>query len=264
MIQKGPPSRKSQKLITRQVALAITSPPATPEYLDWSETPITFDRSDHPPRVPRPGHSALVLDAQIGGFNMSRVFVDGGSGLNLIFPSTIRKMNIALENLAPTETTFHGVEPGKPIIPMGKINLDVLFGTPDNFRRENLEFDVVDWPSQYHVILGRPAYARFIMVPHCAYLKMKIPGHNGRVVTVSGNFARSDMCDRDFHKLSESFRMQQERTDLKDSTDYSLLPVSERHAPNQEFEMSSNTKAVQVHPTDPSKTALISTTLDSA
>ena len=72
------------------------------------------------------------------------------------------------------------------------------------------------------------------------------------------------MCDRDFHKLSESFRMQQERTDLKDSTNYSLLPISERHAPNQEFEMSSNTKAVQVHLTDPSKTALISTTLDSA
>ena len=45
---------------------------------------------------------------------MSRVFVDGGSGLNLIYASTIRKMNIALENLAPSDTTFHSVEPGKP------------------------------------------------------------------------------------------------------------------------------------------------------
>ena len=61
-----------------------------------------FDRSDHPLSVPQPGHSALVLNAQIGGFDMSRVFMDGGSGLYLIFASTIRKMNIALENLAPT------------------------------------------------------------------------------------------------------------------------------------------------------------------
>ena len=93
---------------------------------------------------------------------------------------------------------------------------------------------------------------------------MKIPGPNGHIITVSGDFPRSDMCDRDFHKLSESFRMHQERLELRESIDKSLLPVSERHAPNQEFEMDNNTKAVQVHPTDPSKTALISTILHSA
>ena len=195
---------------------------------------------------------------------MSRVFVDGGSGLNLIYASTIRKMNIALENLAPSDTTFHSVEPGKPITPMGKIKLPVVFGTPELYRRETLEFDVVDWPSQYHCILGRPAYARFMMVPHYPYLKMKIPAPNGRVITVSGDFARSDMCDRDFHKLSESFGMHQERMELRETTDYTLLPVTERHAPNEEFELNNNTKAVQVHPTDASKTALISTTLSSA
>ena len=89
---------------------------------------------------------------------MTRVFMDGGSGLNILFTSTVWKMNIALENLAPTETTFHSVEPGKLIIPMGKLHLDTVFGKPDNFRREKLEFEVVDWPSQYHAILGRPAY----------------------------------------------------------------------------------------------------------
>ena len=93
---------------------------------------------------------------------------------------------------------------------------------------------------------------------------MKIPASHGRVITVSGDFARSDMCDRDFHKLSESFGMHQERLELRETTDYSLLPVSECHAPNEEFEMNNNTKAVQVHPMDASKTALISTTLNSA
>ena len=102
--------------------------------------------------------------------------MDGGSGLNILFASTVRKMNIALENLAPTETTFHSVDQGKPIVPMGKLHLDVVFGKPDNFRREKLEFEIVDWHSQYHAILGRPAYGRFLMVPHYAYLKMKIPG----------------------------------------------------------------------------------------
>ena len=34
MIQKGRPSNRSQKLITRRMNLAETFPPATPEYLD--------------------------------------------------------------------------------------------------------------------------------------------------------------------------------------------------------------------------------------
>ena len=176
MIQKGRPPNRSQKLITRQVNLAETSPPATPEYLNWYEGSVTFSRADHPLRVPRPGHSVLVLEAQIGGYDMSRVFVDGGSGINIIFADTLRGMSRSLTNLGHSETSFHGIVPGKPVFPLGKIALDVIFGEPTNFRREKIEFEVLDWPSQYHAILGRPAFARFMAVPHYAYLKLKMPG----------------------------------------------------------------------------------------
>jgi hypothetical protein len=48
MIQPVPKSNKEDKSITRQVNLAITSPPATTKYLHWSEQPIEFSRDDHP------------------------------------------------------------------------------------------------------------------------------------------------------------------------------------------------------------------------
>ena len=82
MIQKGRPSNRCQKLITRQVYQAMVAPPAIPEYLRGSETDITFSRADHPPAVPRPGHAALVVEAQICDFKMSKVFMDGGSGID--------------------------------------------------------------------------------------------------------------------------------------------------------------------------------------
>ena len=85
---------------------------------------------------------------------MSKVFMDGGSGLNLIFAITLKAMNISLTNLEITDTSFHGIVPGKPKVPLGKIGLDVIFGTPENYRRERIELKVVDWPSQYHAILG--------------------------------------------------------------------------------------------------------------
>jgi hypothetical protein len=65
MIQPVPKSKKEQKSISRQVNLAISSPPATTEYLRWSDQPIRFSKADHPRKVPRPGHAPMVLKAQI-------------------------------------------------------------------------------------------------------------------------------------------------------------------------------------------------------
>lgn len=57
-------SKSQLKFINRElnmVALAMTT------YLKWSKTPITFDQSDHPPRVATPGRQALVVDPVVGG-----------------------------------------------------------------------------------------------------------------------------------------------------------------------------------------------------
>ena len=68
--------------------------------------------------------------------------------------------------------------------------LEVVFGSPDNFRSEDLIFDIVPFRSGYHALLGRTAFARFNTVPHYAYLKLKMPGPRG-VITVNGNMERS-------------------------------------------------------------------------
>jgi hypothetical protein len=63
MIQPVPKFKKEQKSISRQVNLAISSPPATTEYLRWSDQTIRFSRADHPRKVPRPGHAPMMLKA---------------------------------------------------------------------------------------------------------------------------------------------------------------------------------------------------------
>ena len=64
------------------------APPAILEFLRGAETEISFTKEDHPPSVARLGHAALVLDAQIGKYAMSKVFMDGVSGINIIFADT--------------------------------------------------------------------------------------------------------------------------------------------------------------------------------
>ncbi|KAK1613374.1 hypothetical protein QYE76_037047 [Lolium multiflorum] len=124
---------------------------------------------------------------------------------------------------------FHGIIPTRPAYPLGKISLDVVFGTPSNFRKEKLEFEVVDWESQYHAILGRPAFAKFMAIPHYAYRKLKMPGNNGTTITVHGSFSRSDSCDRDFQKIASKFGIKEELNALDVVTDHTKPPADNRN-----------------------------------
>jgi hypothetical protein len=119
MIQPVPKLHKEEKSISRQVNLAITSPPVTTKYLHWSKQPVEFNREDHPITVPRPGNAPLVFKAQIGGYDVERVFMDAGSGINLIYAKTLRAMRISLEFLKPTDCYFHGIVHGSANYPLG-------------------------------------------------------------------------------------------------------------------------------------------------
>jgi hypothetical protein len=153
----------------------------------------------------------LVLEAQIGGFTSKKVFMDGGSSLNLIYADTLWKIKIPMDNLLSTETSFHGIVPGKPAYPQGAIHLDIIFSTLGNFRKEKIEFEVIDWPSQYHAILGRPAFARFMAVLHYAYVKLWMTANRGPL-TISKSFARSENGDKDFNSMSQTFGVHEELT----------------------------------------------------
>ena len=99
-------------------------------------------------------------------------------------------MGIDPSRIKPTKTTFKGVIPGVEARCTGSITLEVVFGSPDNFRSEELIFDIVPFRSGYHALLRRTTFARFNAVPHYAYLKLKMPGPRG-VITVNGNMDRS-------------------------------------------------------------------------
>jgi hypothetical protein len=62
----------------------------------------------------------MVLKAQIGGYDVGRVFMDGGSCINLIYARTLEAMNILREWLQPTDCSFHGIVPGSANHPTGK------------------------------------------------------------------------------------------------------------------------------------------------
>jgi hypothetical protein len=203
----------------------------------------------------------MVLKAQIGGYDVGRVCMHAISGINLIYARTLKAMNISLEWLRPTDCPFHGIVPGSTNHPLGRIELNICLGDRGNFQREKLEFEVMDWSSQYHTILGRPAFARFMVVPHYAYLVLEIQGPRG-FITIKGSFEASDTFDKEFNKMAQTFGMTADYERLKGETDHNVLPDVGRSLPDQAFDSTQDSKKVWVHSTDPAKTTSIMVDLD--
>ena len=81
--------------------------------------------------------------------------------------------------------------------------MPVCFGTPSNYRKEILTFEVVGFKGTYHAILGRPCYAKFMAVPNYTYLKLKMPSPHG-VITVGTSFQMAYECEVESCELASA------------------------------------------------------------
>jgi hypothetical protein len=188
------------------------------------------------------------------------VLIDGGSSINLLYQSSMEKLGIPLAQLKPSRLTFHGIVPGHSCTPMGRVQLEILFGKKGNNRREPIWFEVVDISSPYHVLLCRPALAKFMAVPHYTYLKMKLPGPRG-MITVSGSFKKSLACAKESSQLAEALVIAEEKRQLLHHVELAQQYVPVRQLPVEQFKPADDTKKIMLDESDPSKFVIIGTSL---
>jgi hypothetical protein len=115
--------------------------PAAPRPLRWSEVPISFSRDDQWTSFLEPSKFPLVLDPVVAEVRLTKMLINGGSGLNLIFASTLRKMGLDFADmLVPSKSPFYGIVPGNAAHPLGTVVLPVTFGTRENCPTEFIKF----------------------------------------------------------------------------------------------------------------------------
>jgi hypothetical protein len=195
----GLPTKRSQKA-TRGEVLNIE--PTVPTPLRWSEVPITFSCADQWTSFFEPRRFPLVLKPVVAGSRLNKVLIDGGSGLNILFTKTLKKMKLDITHMLTKSTSpFYGIIPRKAAIPLGSVVLPVTFGeTRQNYRTEYIKFEVADFKTSYHAILGRPAIAKFMAVPHYTLvLKMPSPAS---VLSLQGDLKISFDCDTEAVELA--------------------------------------------------------------
>jgi hypothetical protein len=201
-----------------------------------------------------------VVDPVMGNARFSKVLMDGGSSLNILYAHTLRLFGIGLDQLRPSTTPFHDVAPGKRVQPLGQIDLPVWFGTPDNFRKETLTFEVVGFRGAYHAILGRPCYTKFMAVPNYTYLNMKMTGPKG-VITVGSSIEHAFDCDVECVEHAEALALDEALVANLEKLVNEDLDSTTKHAGS--FEAAEKTKEVPLDPAAPEGKALrVGSTLD--
>ncbi|XP_066391736.1 uncharacterized protein [Miscanthus floridulus] len=145
---------------------------------------------------------------------LTKVLMDRGSGLNIMYVETLDAMGIDRSCIWPTKVPFHGIMLGKQAIPIGQIDLPVTFGNPSNYRTETLTFEVVGFPLVYHAILGRPCYTKFMAIPNYTYLKLKMSGLR-RVIIVGTSFQRAHECEVEIYELASVTLTSKELTTIR-------------------------------------------------
>jgi hypothetical protein len=185
--------------------------------------------------------------------------MDGGSSLNIIYAETLGFLQIDLSSIRASVAPFHGIIPGKRVQSLGQLNLPVCFGTPSNFWKETLTFEVVGFRGTYHAVLGRPCYAKFMAVPNYTYLKLKMPGPNG-IITVGPTYWHAYECDVECVEYAEA--LAESEALIADLESLSKeAPDAKRHAGN--FEPAEMVKSVPLDPSnDASKQIRISSKLN--
>jgi hypothetical protein len=221
--------------------------PVEPQFMHWSKAAITWGREDHPQLMSSPGEYALVLDPVICSdmhtCRFSRVLINGGSNINLLYRSSMEKLGIPLAQLKLSRLTFHDIVPGHSCAPLGRVQLEVLFEKKGNSHREPIWFEVVDISSPYHALLGCPALAKFMAVPHYAYLKMKLSGPRG-VITVSGCFKKSLACTKASSQLADALVIAEEKRQLPYRMELTQQDMLACQSPVEQFKPANDTKKI--------------------
>jgi hypothetical protein len=242
--------------------------PAVPTPLRWSQVPITFSRADQWRSFSEPGRFLLVLKPVVAGSRLNKVLIEDGSGLNVLFTKTLKKMKLDITHMLTKSTSpFYGIVPGNAAIPLGSVVLPITFReTRENYRTECIKFEVADFETSYHAILGRPAIAKFMAVPHYTYLVLKMPSPAG-VLSLQGDLTISFDCDTEAVELAATNQVPNAMMEIY-ATSKKLTPTeleipekfdkSNKPQPSDEVQL----KAIDLRTGDSSKTTMIGEGLD--
>ena len=119
-----------------------------------------------------------MIRAVVANKTIHRVLVDNGSSADIIFASAFNQMGIGREKLEPVSAYLRGFS-GERVLPLGSIQLVLTMGDPPFQATTTVRFLIVDAPSAYNMLLGRPFLNAIRAIPFAYHMVIKFSTANG-------------------------------------------------------------------------------------
>lgn len=182
-----------------------------PRYLQWLEFLIIFDHHDHPEKISHPGTYPLIVEPIVGSKHLSKLLMDGGRDLNIMYVETFDDMGIKRSALHPSLALFHGIILG---LPARVDHASRHVRRPLQLLHRAAVVRGGGLLGSYNSILRRPYYAKFMVVPNYAYFKLKMLGPRG-IITVPASFKATYTCEQANCELASTLAMTRELAELQ-------------------------------------------------
>ncbi|XP_021845352.2 uncharacterized protein [Spinacia oleracea] len=158
---------------------------------------ITFDDSDSLD-AQQEHQNGLVISLPIGNALIKRILIDNGSSENVLFLEALQEMGLEEKNNVRRSTVLVGFS-GESLRTVGEISLPTYVEGVYIMTK----FNVVDCPSAYNVILGRPWIHKMKVVPSTYHQSIKFPTRWG-VMEIKGQQRDAKKCYETALKQSKS------------------------------------------------------------
>lgn len=135
--------------------------------------------------VATPHNNMLMVQATIDNFYVTRIFVDSGSFINILFKEAFDQIQIDPAELRPMCTSLF-VFLGHEVKALGQINLLLSLEEEPLRRTRTMVFIVVEVASTYNIILGRPTMNSFKEVAFTYHQKVKFSVCLGAIRKIQG------------------------------------------------------------------------------
>ncbi|XP_059428567.1 uncharacterized protein LOC132162341 [Corylus avellana] len=146
-----------------------------------------------------PHDDALVVMVTVANHAIHQIFVDNGSLANILYWPVFKQMEIDRERIKPFGSPLVGFA-GEQVQPMGLISLPIISGIAPKQSTIMVDFLVVDRPSAYNAIIGRPSLNKLKAATSTYHLKMKFPTNEG-VGEVKGDQVAARKCNNTSLKM---------------------------------------------------------------
>nr|GEW56952.1 reverse transcriptase domain-containing protein [Tanacetum cinerariifolium] len=125
----------------------------------------------------------LVIEAEMGGHMIHRMYVDGGSSIEILYEHCFNRLRPEIKNQMISATTSLTGFSGETIWPLGQLRILVTIGDADHSTKAWMNFMIVRLLSLYNGIIKRPRIREIQAVPSTAHEMLKFPIDEG-IVTI--------------------------------------------------------------------------------